>query len=70
MGPFVSSHWMKYILAAFEYVSKWVESIALANNREKSVTVFLKLFSRFGTARVIISDGGSHFCIKFFNGLL
>ena len=33
---------------------------------------FLKknIFSRFGTARAIISDGGSHFCNKFFKGLL
>ena len=31
MGPFVSSHGMKYILVAVDYVSKWVEVIALAN---------------------------------------
>ena len=40
MGPFVSSHGMKYILVAVDYVSKWVEAIALANNEGKSVTVF------------------------------
>ena len=42
MGPFVSSHGMKYILVAVDYVSKWVEAIALANNEGKSVTAFLK----------------------------
>ena len=42
MGPFVSSHGMKYILVAVDYVSKWVEAIALANNEGKSVTSFLK----------------------------
>ena len=42
MGPFVSSHGMKYILVAVDYVSKWVEAIALSNNERKSVTVFLK----------------------------
>ena len=38
MGPFVTSHGMKYILVAVDYVSKWVESIVLANNEGKSVT--------------------------------
>ena len=42
MVPFVSSHGMKYILVAVDYVSKWVEAIALANNEGKSVTAFLK----------------------------
>ena len=42
MGPFVSSHGMKYIFVAVDYVSKWLESIGLANNEGKSVTAFLK----------------------------
>ena len=72
MGPFMSSHGMKYILVAVDYVSKWVEAIALTNNEGKSVTAFLKknIFSRFGTPRAIISDGGSHFCNRLFKGLL
>ena len=72
MGPFVSSHGMKYILVAVYYVSKWVEDIALANNEGKSVTVLLKknIFSHFSTPRAIISDGGSHFCNKLFKLLL
>ena len=59
MGPFVSSHRMKYILVAVDYVSKWVEAIALANNEGKSVTAFLKknIFSRFGTPRAILVMG-------------
>ena len=63
---------MKYILVAFDYVSKWVEAISLANDEGKSVTAFLKknIFSRFGTPRAIISDGGSHICNRFFKGLL
>ena len=71
MGPFVSSHGMKYILVAVDYVSKWVEAIALSNNKGKSVTAFLKknIFSRFGILRAIISDGGSHFCNRLFKGL-
>ena len=72
MSPFVSSHGMKYILVSVYYVSKWVKAIALANNEGKSVTAFMKknIFSRFGTPRAIISDGGSHFCNKLFKGLL
>ena len=72
MCPFVSSHGMKYILVAVDYVSKWVENITLAKNEGKSVTAFLKknIFSRFGTPRDIISDGGSKFYNKLFKGLL
>ena len=72
MNYFVSSHGMNYILVVVDYVSKWVEAIALANNEGKSVTAFLKknIFSRFGTLRAIVSDGGSHLCNRLFKGLL
>ena len=63
----MSSHGMRYILVAVDYVSKWVVAIALANNEGTSVIAFLKknIFSRFGTPREIISDGGSYFINKF-----
>ncbi|XP_019264774.1 PREDICTED: uncharacterized protein LOC109242369 [Nicotiana attenuata] len=72
MGPFVSSYGMTYILVAVDYVSKWVEAIAFPNNEVRSVTAFLKknIFTRFGTPRAILSDGGSHFFSKAFIGLL
>ena len=72
MGSFVSSDGMKYILVAVDYVSKWVEAISLTNNEGMSVTTFLRkhIFSRFGTPRAIISDGGSHFCNILLKGLL
>ncbi|XP_059277891.1 uncharacterized protein LOC132032118 [Lycium ferocissimum] len=70
-GPFVSSRSMRYILVAVDYMSKWV-SVALPNNDGKSVTNFLKknIFTRFGTPRAIISDGGTHFCNKKFANLM
>ncbi|XP_059285938.1 uncharacterized protein LOC132039481 [Lycium ferocissimum] len=72
MGPFVSSCGMKSILVFVDYVSKWVEAMILPNNEAKSVMGFLKknIFTRFGTPRAIISDGGSHFCNKAFVGLM
>ena len=72
MVPLFCYHGMKYILVAVNYVSKWIESIVLANNEGKSFTAFLKknIFYRFGTPMPIIRDKGSHFCNKLFKGLL
>ena len=44
MGPFVSSFGNKYILVTVDYVSKWVEAVALPNNEGRSVVQFLKRF--------------------------
>ncbi|PNX59327.1 hypothetical protein L195_g051361 [Trifolium pratense] len=64
VGPFPSSFSNEYILVAVDYVSKWVEAIASPKADGKTVIKFLKrnIFARFGTPRVLISDGGSHFC--------
>lgn len=72
IGPFVSSNGMKYIFVALEYVSKWVEEVALPNNEGKNVTTFLKrnIFSKFSMLRAIISDGGYHFCNRLFRDLI
>ncbi|CAL2271335.1 unnamed protein product [Prunus armeniaca] len=72
MGPFPSSFGYIYILAAVDYVSKWVEATATRTNDHKVVLNFLKdmIFTRFGTPRAIISDGGSHFCNKPFEALM
>ncbi|XP_062008347.1 uncharacterized protein LOC133725208 [Rosa rugosa] len=72
MGPFLSSYGNLYILLAVDYVSKWVEAKATRTNDSKVVVDFVKsnIFTRFGTPRAIISDGGSHFCNRSFEALL
>ncbi|MBV8802743.1 MAG: DDE-type integrase/transposase/recombinase, partial [Gammaproteobacteria bacterium] len=71
-GPFPPSFSNKYILVAVDYVSKWVEAVALPTNDARNVIKFLKknIFTRFVTPRAIISDGGSHFCNRQFEALL
>lgn len=72
MGPFPPSCNNKYILVAVDYVSKWVEAIASPTNDSRVVSRFFNkvIFPRFGTPRVVISDGGSHFIEKNFKALL
>ena len=72
MGPFLSSCGFTYILLAIDYVSRWVEAISCKTNDSKVVFTFLKknIFSRFGTPRALLSDGGSHFCNKWISQLL
>nr|GFB29904.1 reverse transcriptase domain-containing protein [Tanacetum cinerariifolium] len=63
MGPFPSSKGNKYILVAFDYLSKWAEAKALPINDARVAVKLLKsLFSWFGTLKAIISDRGTHFC--------
>ncbi|CAN6554924.1 unnamed protein product [Malus baccata var. baccata] len=72
MGPFPSSYGFTYILLAVDYVSKWVEAKATRTNDSKVVADFIRsnIFARFGMPRVIISDGGSHFCNRTIDALL
>ncbi|GKF75334.1 reverse transcriptase domain-containing protein [Tanacetum coccineum] len=63
IGPFPSSNGNKYILVVVDYLSKWVEAMALPINDARVVVKFLKsLFARFGMPRAIISNHGTHFC--------
>ncbi|XP_070054630.1 uncharacterized protein [Nicotiana tomentosiformis] len=66
MVPFVISCGNTYILVAVDYVSKWVEAVALPNNEARSVVAFLNknIFTRFGTPRAIINDGGHSFATR------
>ena len=72
MGLFPSSFGNQYILVAVDYVSKWVEDVALPTNKGKDVVKFVKkhIFSRFGVPRAILSDNGVHFQNHQFRSLL
>ncbi|XP_013632655.1 PREDICTED: uncharacterized protein LOC106338165 [Brassica oleracea var. oleracea] len=72
MGPFPLSFKNEYILVAVDYVSKWVEAVAGPTNDAKVVTKMFSsiIFPRFGVPRVVISDGGTYFINKAFQGLL
>lgn len=72
MGPFPLSFGNLYILVTVDYVSKWIETIALSTNDANVVTRFLQknIFTRFGTPRAIISDEGTHFCNRLLDSLL
>ncbi len=41
MGPFVSSFGNLYILLAVDYVSKWIEAVAVQKSDAKTVLRFL-----------------------------
>ena len=72
MGPFQKSHDNEYILIAIDYVSKWVEALPCwaANARHARKMFHEVIFPRFGTPRMVISDGGSHFINKTFIAFL
>lgn len=72
MGPFPTSFGKNYHLVAIDYVSKWVEAVALPTNDSKVVVTFLKnnIFSRFWVPRALISDEGTHFLNKMMENLL
>ena len=63
IGPInPSSNKKSYILVATEYVTKWVEVVALPRETEETVINFLfEIFVRYGLSREIITDGGPQF---------
>ena len=62
MGPFGNSQGCEYILLAVDYVSRWIEAVAVRKADAKILLKFLTdLIARFGHPKILISDGGSHF---------
>jgi hypothetical protein len=66
MGPFKNSHGYEHILDMVDYVSKWVEAMSCRKAfTEESISMIKNMiFPRFGTPRILISDGGTHFTGK------
>jgi hypothetical protein len=72
MGPFPKSHDSEYILVAIDYVSKWAEALPCrAADAKHARRMFHEvIFPRFGTPKMVISDGGSHFIDMTFQNFL
>ena len=72
LGPFQKSQDCEYILVVVDYISKWVEALpcraAVAKHARKMFHEVI--FPHFGTPRMVISDGGSHFIDKTFRAFL
>jgi hypothetical protein len=72
MGPFKNSHGYEHILVMVDYVSKWVEAMPCrkASTEESIAMIKSMIFPHFGTPRILISDGGTHFTGKNFKKCL
>jgi hypothetical protein len=72
MGPFKNSHGFEHILVMVDYVSKWVEAMPCrkASTEDSIAMIKSMIFPRFGTPRILISDGGTHFTGKNFKKCL
>jgi transposase InsO family protein len=72
MGPFRNSHGYEHILAMVDYVSKWVQAMSCrkASTEESIAMIKSMIFPRFGTPRILISNGRTHFTGKNFKKCL
>ena len=53
----------RYILVATDYATKWVEAVALKDNKAASVAIFMykNIMIRFRCPIELVSDQGTHF---------
>jgi transposase InsO family protein len=72
MWPFKNSHGFEHILVMVDYVSKWVEAMPCRKDSIEESIAMIKsmIFPRFGTPRILISNGGTHFTGKNFKKCL
>ena len=72
MGPFLSFCRNQYILVVVDYVSKWVEAVALPTNDAKVVVKFIwkHIFTIYGIPRDMITDGSMHFINNSIHNML
>lgn len=71
-GPFPPSFGKNYILVAVDYMSMWVEVVALPTNDVKVMVKFLSanIFARYGVPMALISDKGTNFLNRLMENLL
>jgi transposase InsO family protein len=66
MGTFKNAHGYEHILVIVDYVSKWVEAMPCRKDSIEESIAMIKsmIFPRFGTSRILMSDGGTHITRK------
>ena len=73
VGP-ISPHSKQkaYILVCTDYMTKWVEDVALAKANDQAVIDFLysEIFTYFGVPKEVVTDGGPQFTSHQFESLL
>ena len=73
IGPISSPSRQKvYILVCIDYMTKWVEAVALAKANDQAVIDFLysEIFTHFGVPIEVVTDGGPQFMSRQFESLL
>ena len=73
VGP-INPHSRKksYILVCTNYMTKWVEAVALVKANDQVVIDFLygEIFTHFGVPKEVVTDGGPQFVLHQFEALL